>query len=137
MIAKCRTEKAMSQETVAEYMGVSRQAVTKWENNLSKPSSQNLIKLAQLFEVSVDDLLGNKQSATDINEIKYKNARAPWIFIGITLLCIIAYIIIGVSTGTFHAGAFICMFIIAIPSQLFLHIYLTYAIANDSFESIR
>lgn len=136
MIAKCRTEKAMSQETVAEYMSVSRQAVAKWENNLSKPSSQNLIKLAQLFEVSVDDLLGNKQSATDINEIKYKNARAPWIFIGITLLCIIAYIIISVSTGTFHAGAFICMFIIAIPSQLFLHIYLTAAIANDSFEML-
>lgn len=135
-IAKCRAEKAMSQETVAEYMGVSRQAVTKWENNLSKPSSQNLIKLAQLFEVSVDDLLGNKQPATDISKIKYKNARAPWIFIGITLLCIIAYIIISALTSTFHAGAFICMFIIAIPSQLFLHIYLTYAIANDSFEML-
>ena len=39
---------------------ISRQAVTKWEANTSKPNSDNLIKLAQLFGVDVDTLLGNK-----------------------------------------------------------------------------
>ena len=56
-IAIFRKEKGLSQEKVAEYMSVSRQAVTKWENNISRPSSDNLIKLAELFDVSVDALL--------------------------------------------------------------------------------
>ena len=59
-IAIFRKEKGLSQEKVAEYMAVSRQAVTKWESNISRPSSDNLIKLAELFGVSVDVLLGNK-----------------------------------------------------------------------------
>ena len=54
-----RKKKGLSQEKVSEYLEVSRQAVTKWEANTSRPSSDNLIKLAQLFEVDVDTLLGN------------------------------------------------------------------------------
>ena len=41
-----RKKKGLSQEKIAEYLGVSRQAVTKWETNTSKPNSDNLIKLA-------------------------------------------------------------------------------------------
>ena len=48
-----RKKRGLSQEKVSEYMGVSRQAVTKWENDVSRPSSDHLIKLAQLFEVEV------------------------------------------------------------------------------------
>ena len=54
-----RKKKGLSQEKVSEYLEVSRQAVTKWEANTSRPSSGNLIKLAQLFEVDVETLLGN------------------------------------------------------------------------------
>lgn len=42
-ITRYRKELGMSQEKVAEYIGVSRQAVTKWESNISMPSSENLI----------------------------------------------------------------------------------------------
>ena len=38
-----RKKKGLSQEKVSEYMDVSRQAVTKWEANISRPSSNNLI----------------------------------------------------------------------------------------------
>ncbi len=41
-ITRFRKEKGLSQEKVAEYMAVSRQAVTKWESNISKPSSDIL-----------------------------------------------------------------------------------------------
>ena len=54
-----RKKKGLSQEKVAEYLEVSRQAVTKWEANASRPNSDNLMKLAQLFEVEADTLLGN------------------------------------------------------------------------------
>ena len=47
----------MTQEFVAESLGVSRQAVSKWENGTSDPSTSNLFALAKLFGVSVETLL--------------------------------------------------------------------------------
>ena len=47
----------MTQEFVAESMGVSRQAVSKWENGTSDPSTSNLLKLAKLYGVSAEELL--------------------------------------------------------------------------------
>lgn len=47
----------MTQEFVAEVIGVSRQAVSKWENGTSDPSTSNLIALAKLYDVSVETLL--------------------------------------------------------------------------------
>jgi DNA-binding XRE family transcriptional regulator len=55
-IKTCRQRCGLTQEQVAEAMNVSRQAVTKWENGSSAPSTQNLFKLAQLFGTTVDFL---------------------------------------------------------------------------------
>ena len=54
-----RTRCRMTQEFVAEHIGVSRQAVSKWENGTSDPSTSNLIALAKLFDVPVEELLKN------------------------------------------------------------------------------
>ena len=51
----------MTQEFVAEAIGVSRQAVSKWENGTSDPSTSNLIALAKLFKISAEDLLREVQ----------------------------------------------------------------------------
>ena len=53
-----RTECKMTQEFVAESLGVSRQAVSKWENGTSDPSTSNLLALAKLYGVSPEELLG-------------------------------------------------------------------------------
>ena len=52
-----RTECKMTQEFVAEHLGVSRQAVSKWENGSSDPSTSNLLALAKLYGVSPEELL--------------------------------------------------------------------------------
>ena len=52
-----RTTCKMTQEFVAETLGVSRQAVSKWENGTSDPSTSNLIALAKLFGISAEELL--------------------------------------------------------------------------------
>ena len=52
-----REECKMTQEFVAEAIGVSRQAVSKWENGSSDPSTSNLIALAKLFDVAPEDLI--------------------------------------------------------------------------------
>lgn len=54
-----RKQAGFSQEQVAERLGVTRQAVTKWEAGQSVPSSENLIALAALFQISLDTLVAN------------------------------------------------------------------------------
>lgn len=57
-LKEARKRKGLSQELVAEELGISRQAVTKWEAGQSKPSAQNLQALAELYQVPVEELLG-------------------------------------------------------------------------------
>ena len=53
-----RTRKGMSQEELADRLNVVRQTVSKWEKGLSVPDSEMLIRIAEVFEVSVGELLG-------------------------------------------------------------------------------
>ena len=56
-----RKQSGMSQEKLAEKIGVSRQAITKWENNSGIPDIENMLALSSLFNVSVDELLSNEK----------------------------------------------------------------------------
>ena len=56
-LKELRTERNMTQEFVAESLGVSRQAVSKWENGSSEPSTSNLIAIAKLYEIPPEELL--------------------------------------------------------------------------------
>lgn len=61
-ISELRKSNALSQEYVAERLGVTRQAVSKWETDLSAPDTYNLIALAELFDVSVEYIATGKQT---------------------------------------------------------------------------
>lgn len=52
----------MTQEFVSETLGVSRQAVSKWENGTSDPSTSNLLALAKLYGISAEELLNSIKS---------------------------------------------------------------------------
>ena len=60
-----RTRCKMTQEFVAESLGVSRQAVSKWENGTSDPSTSNLLALAKLYGVSAEALLARVAKEDD------------------------------------------------------------------------
>lgn len=60
-----RTCCKMTQEFVAETLGVSRQAVSKWENGTADPSTANLLALAKLYGVSAEDLLRSAAGKED------------------------------------------------------------------------
>lgn len=64
-LAARRKEAGLSQEALAEQLGVSRQAVSKWERSESSPDTDNLIALAKLYGVSLDDLLYVDHSFAD------------------------------------------------------------------------
>ena len=57
VIKRYRTQRKMTQEFVAESLGVTRQAVSKWESGASDPSTTNLMALAKLFGVTAEEIL--------------------------------------------------------------------------------
>ena len=61
MLKENRTRCKMTQEFVAESIGVSRQAVSKWETGASDPSTSNLLTLAKLFNTTAEELLREVQ----------------------------------------------------------------------------
>ena len=56
-LKELRKEKGVSQEDLANVLGVSRQAVYKWENNKGYPDIENLIRLSDYFEVTIDEII--------------------------------------------------------------------------------
>jgi len=64
----------MTQEFVSETLGVSRQAVSKWETGTTDPSTSNLLALAQLYGIAADELL--KSASSDAaQEQETKNTK--------------------------------------------------------------
>ena len=61
-LKKARTEKGITQEYAAELLGVSRQSISNWENNKSYPDIISVIKMSDLYSVSLDHLLKEEKS---------------------------------------------------------------------------
>ena len=59
-IYKLRRESGLSQEQLAEKIGVSRQTISKWEGGLSKPELDKLKALSEFFQITLDELTGNQ-----------------------------------------------------------------------------
>ncbi len=69
-ISEKRKAKGMTQEELAANLGVSPQAVSKWENNLSCPDISLLPAIAKIFGMSVDELLGAVPAIENVTEEK-------------------------------------------------------------------
>lgn len=65
-LVELRKKSGLSQEQLADKLGLSRQAVSKWERAEASPDTDNLICLAKLYNVSLDDLLSSDESIDDI-----------------------------------------------------------------------
>jgi len=67
-LQKLRKENGYSQEELADKLGISRQAVSKWERAESSPDTDNLIILARLYNMSLDELLYDNETNDEIRE---------------------------------------------------------------------
>ncbi len=104
-IKRLRQQKGMTQEILAEKLHIVRQTVSKWEKGLSVPDAEMLAQMAEVFEVSVSELLGEVSELAPENDriaeqlalineqliAKNRRARRIWkviliIFIAINLL---------------------------------------------------
>ena len=65
MVSSLRKEKGMTQLELADKMGVTDKAVSKWERDLSYPDINSISKLAEILGVSVDELMQNKTNVKE------------------------------------------------------------------------
>ena len=72
VIAKLRKSKGVTQEELANYVGVSAQAVSKWENG-GVPDTELLPKVADYFDISIDVLFGREHTSKDISVAIYEH----------------------------------------------------------------
>lgn len=77
-IAEERKRLGLSQEALGEKLGVSRQAISKWESDASVPEIDKLIVLSKLFSVSVGWLLGVEEAQTDSSELPQTPDVSLW-----------------------------------------------------------
>ena len=81
-IRKTRQQKGLSQEALAERMEVSRQAVTKWETGKACPSTEKLLRLAQVLEVPLEALTGPEP----ISAQRFNAGKLSWVLLTLTVL---------------------------------------------------
>lgn len=74
-IYKLRKERNLSQEALAEFVGTTRQAISKWENNQGYPETEKLLLLSNVFEVSIDFLLKDEKTESSADEKGYYVSR--------------------------------------------------------------
>lgn len=92
-IYRLRTEKNMSQGDLADALEVSRQSVSKWENHNAIPDLDKVVKMAEIFGITLDELVtGEKQEPQEAAPVQHviiesRDAPSPQRIIGIILLC--------------------------------------------------
>lgn len=97
-----RKAKQLSQEDVAEALNVTRQTVSKWETDGSKPDFDKIIPLCELFEISTEELLTGKTIEQNENNIVNNNEerkikRTQGLIIGLLLYFVsVAWIMISI-----------------------------------------
>ncbi len=153
-VFRLRTEKSMSQEELASALDVSRQSVSKWETNASTPELDKLVKIGEIFGVSLDELVFGTKSAATTNEPEYekRNSGSLRVIIGTILLSFgfLVFLLITILGG-FLSGvlfslplilcAFVCFFVKSFTAlwcswavYLSVDLYLHYATGISMFN---
>ena len=110
-LVELRKEHKLSQEALAEKLGLSRQSISKWERAEASPDTDNLIALAEVYGITLDQLLGNNEPEKEpqpqpkapekqlsAKQLKGKEnlKKAPLLFLGAIALYVGGGIILGV-----------------------------------------
>lgn len=119
-IYNLRTAKNLSQGDLAEMLGVSRQSISKWENSSAMPDLEKIIKLSDIFEVSIDELVkgdttfADKQTNTtgatpkvEYVQVVQKQTIEGRKIAGIILLCMAFLLTFGILLLTGSLGGII------------------------------
>ncbi|MCL1858385.1 MAG: helix-turn-helix domain-containing protein [Oscillospiraceae bacterium] len=93
-IKKIREEKNITQEQLAEKLNVTRQAVSNWENGKTQPDIDTIIKISEILEVSVEEIIYGQKKITNeiVTNKSVKIGTQSGIGFGAALAMIISYV---------------------------------------------
>ena len=94
-IYKYRTQKNLSQGDLADALDVSRQSVSKWENNNAVPDLERLVKMAALFEITLDELVTGKKPEPEVIPLPAPAAPVQKLFSVRMVLGILLFLMAG------------------------------------------
>lgn len=122
-LQKLRKDNNLSQEQLAEKIGVSRQAISKWERGEATPDSDNLICLAKIYNISLDELISSKEEKgnTNMNEESKKTKLMKikdYVLVALLSIVTIIYLILGFTLSLWHPG-WLLYFLPAIITSIF------------------
>lgn len=123
-LVKLRKQLGLSQEELAERIGVSRQAVSKWERSESSPDTDNLIALSRVYGISIDEMLDPEKGAAteertqddskDNDNYSYddvyeeseddKGLDLAGLKGAVPIIAVITFMILGLFWGLWHPG---------------------------------
>jgi len=121
-ISSLRKEMNLSQEALSEKVGVSRQAISKWERNEATPDIYNLVTLSEIFQVTLDDLVSDDIYSIPANGLKpigldIKATAEKLIMFGVAIFILSAFVFVISPLGiTFNFIIFTLMIILGVVS---------------------
>ncbi len=108
MIAELRKQKGMTQLELADKMGVTDKAVSKWERDLSCPDIASIPNLAEILGVSVEELMQNKktteQPANKVAEILEVVPKGVALAMGVAVVVLMSLNAVDVQSGMIMLG---------------------------------
>jgi len=120
-IMKLRKKEKLSQEILANKIGVSRQTISNWELNITKPDTDHIKKMSKIFNISIDEMLDNdirdimEEKISNTEKLTNKNTKSIKILLVTLYFIILAgliYVIIYYSTKrdftSKYEGVYIC-----------------------------
>lgn len=123
-----RKTKGMSQEELADQIGVSRQAVSKWESEQSTPDLEKIIIMSNLFEVTTDYILKGIEPVSPQNKKTLKSLYIGFVLIFATIAGIWSF-----TANRFNYDE--CFFIILAGAVVGLGIGLVFQVISSLFEN--
>lgn len=144
-LCELRKQHGYSQEDLANKLGVSRQAVSKWERSESSPDTDNLIELAKLYGISLDELLNGDDALDIINENRESNnlddesnesKHNIWqdIYNGIIItITVIIYLVLGFCLKNYNGWNYWFLFLYAIALMSVSDVIIKRKLSHFSF----
>ena len=124
-ISDCRKEKKLTQKQLAEVLGVTNKAVSKWETGEGYPDITLLPQLAAELDISIDELLLGKKVQVKTEKINSNNKAIVYSSIAVLLICIAVYFIGHYYGFIQNPSVIFSVFIIGVAIEIFIYIRLS------------
>ena len=123
-LKNARTASGLTQELVAEKLGVSRQTISNWENEKSYPDIVSVIALSDLYSISLDDLLKGDQNMMEhleqsTNLVKSNQKLIAAILLNIFIVILLIALNLFLHTGTYYLLLVFCLAVISSATLLY------------------